>query len=122
YDGIELPPEAGGGRLREAHVFHAVTPGTRSTTHYFFSQVLLKTASDSHEVLKALAIAVVPVLKEDAFATKEIEKTLQAYGDRLPPEMLTKGDVNMVRARRMLEEMIKAEQQSAVIARESATA
>jgi phenylpropionate dioxygenase-like ring-hydroxylating dioxygenase large terminal subunit len=89
--------------FRTARVWHAVTPGTRTTTNYFFSMASpdRKGVDDAFEYLK-------PVVAEDVFATEEIEKMISMV-DSLPQELMLKSDTTAVQGRRILQKMMDRE-------------
>lgn len=95
--------ERAGQYLSRNRVWHAVTPGKKHTTNYFFGMGSTDAAGveDMVEYLK-------PVLAEDIFATIEIEKIVQTM-DTLPPELMLKSDGTAVLGRRKLQEMMDAE-------------
>ena len=97
-------PTRGGEALRLARVFHAVTPGLKNTTHYFFAMGGNMTDEQfafSKEFLKS-------VIDEDIFATVEIEKMLVNLGHS-PAELMLRSDTGAVRARRLLQAMMDKE-------------
>jgi phenylpropionate dioxygenase-like ring-hydroxylating dioxygenase large terminal subunit len=91
--------------LVSSHVWHAVTPATKTTTNYFFAMG----ARDRSGVEKMVEY-LRPVVDEDVFATEEIEKILSTVDD-LPRELLLKSDATAVQGRRILEAMMSAEGQ-----------
>jgi phenylpropionate dioxygenase-like ring-hydroxylating dioxygenase large terminal subunit len=84
-------------------VYHAVTPETRTSCHYFFAMSVAKGAPP--ETMKEYLR---PVIAEDKFATEEIEKMLSIVGEE-PHELLIKSDRTAVEGRRMLQAMMDAE-------------
>jgi phenylpropionate dioxygenase-like ring-hydroxylating dioxygenase large terminal subunit len=100
---VDTDAERGGELLNNAKVFHAVTPGTRGTTHYFFAF-----GGTSEAQVDGFAKALLPVLDEDKFATEEIEKILRE-SEYLPPELMLKSDGTAVIGRRLLQEMMDQE-------------
>jgi hypothetical protein len=95
-----------GEMLGRLNVYHVVTPGKLNTLNYFFG--FGRNFAKSEEVTQNLLIGFDQVLKEDAFATEEIEGLLSQLKE-LPPEFLAKGDAHAVRGRRKLEALIKKE-------------
>ena len=89
--------------VNTARVYHAVTPETGGTCHYFFAM-----AAPDAAVLDLMVDYLKPVIEEDKFATEEIEKMLALIGEE-PRELLIKSDQNAVEARRMLKAMMQAE-------------
>ena len=88
-------------------IYHALTPATRTTCHYFFA------AGHSWEhpdpkFAEGLVSNIAPAIMEDVVATKLIESMIPHYGGR-PGELLLKSDHICVRGRRMFEEMMRAE-------------
>ncbi len=100
-------PDRPGKVLSRNRVYHAVTPATRSSCHYFFA--MSASVGESLEKMKAYLR---PVIDEDKFATEEIEKMLAVVGED-PDELLLKSDTNAVYGRRMLQAMMDAEGQGA---------
>lgn len=93
-----------GEELMRTRIFHAVTPETGRSCHYFFAQ-----ASSTEETLDRSFEYLKPVIAEDKFATEEIEKMLAIVGEE-PEELLIRSDRNAVEGRRMLQAMMDAEQ------------
>ena len=97
-------PVRQGETLNRSRVYHAVTPETPTSCHYFFAMAAGK-EEDLDRALEYLR----PVIAEDKFATEEIEKMLAIVGEN-PEELLLKSDRNAVEGRRMLQQMMDAEQ------------
>ncbi|MBO9576246.1 MAG: Rieske 2Fe-2S domain-containing protein [Sphingobium sp.] len=93
----------GGEVLSANRVWHAVTPGTRTTTNYFFAM-----SSHSLESLASARESLVPVIDEDVFATEEIEKIVNTL-DTVPHELMLKSDKTAVMGRRALQAMMDRE-------------
>ena len=93
--------------LVSSRVWHAVTPGKRSTTNYFFAM-----GSENRAGVDDLVEMLRPVIAEDVFATEEIEKII-ATMDEVPPELLLRSDTTAVLGRRVLQAMMDAEGQAA---------
>ncbi len=75
------------GRLMgEVTVFHAITPATRHTAHYFFGMGRTFKRDDT-EFGKQMMQNTEAVIEEDMTATREIEKMLQRL-DREPHDLL----------------------------------
>lgn len=86
-----------------ARVFHAITPETTNTTHYFFAL-----SGTDRRALEFMDEYNKPVIAEDKFAMEEIEKMLRIIGES-PDELLIKADRNAVEGRRALQAMMDAE-------------
>ncbi|MBN9507248.1 MAG: Rieske 2Fe-2S domain-containing protein [Altererythrobacter sp.] len=99
----ESNPVRQGEVLNRGRVYHAVTPETPTTCHYFFAL----SARTEEEVDRAFPY-LQPVIAEDKFATEEIEKMLAIIGEN-PDELLIRSDRNAVEGRRMLQAMMDAE-------------
>lgn len=95
-------PQAGD-VLSANRVWHAVTPGTRTSTNYFFAM-----SSHSAESLASARKNLVAVIDEDVFATEEIEKIVSTLDD-VPPELMLKSDQTAVMGRRALQAMMDRE-------------
>ncbi|MBO9670128.1 MAG: Rieske 2Fe-2S domain-containing protein [Sphingobium sp.] len=99
--------QPGGGEVLSANrVWHAVTPGTRTTANYFFAM-----SSHSMEALASARTNLAPVIDEDVFATEEIEKIVNTL-DTIPPELMLKSDQTAVMGRRVLQAMMDREMAS----------
>lgn len=96
-------PVRAGEQLNRSRVYHAVTPETTTSCHYFFAM-----AADDEAGLDRMQDYLRPVIAEDKFATEEIEKMLAIIGEN-PEELLLKSDRNAVEGRRMLQQMMDAE-------------
>jgi len=96
-------PTRQGEMLNQSRVFHAVTPESPTSCHYFFA---MSAGSDAD--LDRMLPYLEPVIAEDKFATEEIEKMLAIIGEN-PDELLIKSDRNAVEGRRMLQAMMDAE-------------
>jgi vanillate O-demethylase monooxygenase subunit len=102
----------GGVPLGQIRVFHAITPATTHTAHYFHA--MSRDFQRGDEAYgKALISGVLPTLDEDMFATGEIEKMLGRF-DPVPQEVLLRADTNCVNGRRLFEAMIRSEKQSSI--------
>jgi len=95
----------GGEQLRAARVFHAVTPGLKNTTNYFFGMGGRMTEAE----LDFLEEYLRSVVAEDAFATAEIENMLTNLG-YVPNELMLRSDTTAVLGRRALEAMMEKEE------------
>jgi len=85
-------------------VFHAVTPGKRNTTNYFFAMGGVM----SDDEFAQAKIFLEPVIEEDAMATREIENMLNNLG-YFPDELMLKSDAGAVQGRRKLQAMMDRE-------------
>lgn len=107
FDESSIPeehPTRGGEKLLVHRVFHAVTPGTIGTTNYFFAMGGIMSDEEFDRTKEFL----VPVIEEDAMATREIETMLNTLGYN-PDELMLKSDAGAVQGRRMLQKMMDAE-------------
>lgn len=95
--------ERAGEYIAWARIFHAITPETYKSTHYFFAL-----AGTDENAVRFMEEYLKPVVGEDKFATEEIEKMLKITGEN-PSELLIKADRNAVEARRMLQAMMDLE-------------
>lgn len=92
------------GRIK---VYHAITPATKTTAHYFFA--LGRTFKrDDVEFGKAMMGGISAVVEEDLVATREIESMIAGLGGA-PDEVLLKADATCVRGRRLFEGLIRKE-------------
>jgi len=87
--------------------YHAITPATRHTTHYFYGAGRTWEHPDPDHSQK-LVDGVDPGLKEDVYATENIERMIQHYGGR-PGELLLRADNVCARGRRFFETLIRKE-------------
>jgi vanillate O-demethylase monooxygenase subunit len=96
------------GTLGKVSVYHVITPATRHTAHYFFAagRTFMK---DDAGFGAGMLTGLQAVIEEDLFATREIERMIQAQGDTLPDEMLLAADATCVRGRRLFTAMIDRE-------------
>lgn len=101
-----VPGQDKGEMLGRLNVYHAVTPGRKHTTNYFFAAG--RNFARSEEVSRQLMGGLEPVLHEDAYATKAIEQMINSI-DAPPTEFLARGDAHAVRGRRILEALIRNE-------------
>jgi vanillate O-demethylase monooxygenase subunit len=84
-------------------VWHAVTPGTRHTTNYFFAM-----GSNDRDGVEFMVDYLKPVIAEDVFATEAIEKIISTM-DEVPTELMLRSDTTAVMGRRVLQAMMDAE-------------
>lgn len=97
-------PTRGGEKLTVHRVFHAVTPAKFDSCNYFFAMGGIMTDEEFARTKEFL----VPVIEEDAMATREIEAMLQALG-HYPDEFMLKQDAGAVQGRRRLQAMMDLE-------------
>ena len=98
-------PEEGNDSLMRGRIFHAVTPATKDTAHYFFASGRDKSTGDD---LATLIKAVMPVLDEDIYAVEQIERMIKSAGQEVK-DVLLRADANCVAGRRLIERMIVAD-------------
>ena len=105
--------------LLDIRIFHAVTPATQTTCHYFASSAVDPATfelSATHPPDTASASAsALKIFTEDVDAISEIERLLGAAGTF--EEVRLRADVHALRGRRMVQEMIRAEQLSPAAAK-----
>lgn len=100
--------ERAGEVLGRIKVYHAITPATRNTAHYFFA--LGRTFKrDDAGFGQAMLDNISKVVEEDLVATLEIEAMITGLGGA-PDEVLLKADATCVRGRRLFEGLIRKEQ------------
>ena len=98
-----------GTTLREGIVYHAITPATPNSCHYFFAHTI-KTPVASDADVEMLTDKIGAVIAEDIFAAEQIERMV-GRRDELK-DLMTAGDNAVVRGRLMLERLIKAEREA----------
>jgi len=106
-DEMRIPEDhstRGGEMLTIHRVFHAVTPGKRNTTNYFFAMGGVM----SDDEFAQAKVFLEPVIEEDAMATREIENMLNNLG-YFPDELMLKSDAGAVQGRRKLQAMMDRE-------------
>ncbi|WP_226358416.1 aromatic ring-hydroxylating dioxygenase subunit alpha [Pseudonocardia sp. ICBG601] len=91
-------------------VMHAITPETRTTTHYFWG-VARNFAVDDPGVTDFAVAAVSQVFEQDIAACEAIEHIIAAWEPSYPLELNIKVDAGPLRARRIIEEMVAAERE-----------
>ena len=96
-------PEAGR-QIRNARVWHAVTPAMKTTTNYFFAM-----GSTFRDGVDAMVEYLKPVVAEDIFATEQIERIISTV-DEIPAELMLRSDTTAVLGRRVLQAMMDREQ------------
>lgn len=108
-DEMSIPldhPTRGGEKLTEHRVFHAVTPAKLNSCNYYFGMGGVMTDEEFARTKEFL----VPVIEEDAMATREIEEMLSSLG-YYPDELMLKSDVGAVQGRRKLQAMMDRERE-----------
>ena len=101
------PDGSRGALLGSLKIFHAITPASKTSCHYFFALGHNWLHLDQ-AFMDGMCAAVTPGIAEDVFAVTEIEKMIQHHGGR-PGEILLQADHVCVRGRRLFEKMIRAE-------------
>lgn len=96
-----------GAHVGQALVYHAITPATRHTAHYFFA-MSRDFARDDDALGQKLLSKLLPTLDEDMFATGEIEKMITRLG-YAPKEILLKSDTTCGHGRKLFENAIRRE-------------
>ena len=96
------------GLLQESIVYHAVTPATKTSCHYFFART--QKAPPDTDGQAASADYIAGVLDEDVFATVQIERML-SHGSE-PRDLMTGGDVAVTKGRLMLQRMMMREREA----------
>jgi phenylpropionate dioxygenase-like ring-hydroxylating dioxygenase large terminal subunit len=95
--------------MGEVTVFHAITPATRHTAHYFFA--MGRTFKREDAVFgRRMMDDTEAVIEEDMTATREIEAMIQGL-DKEPHDLLLKADTTCVLGRRLFESLIRKEQE-----------
>jgi vanillate O-demethylase monooxygenase subunit len=97
--------------LGQLSIFHAITPATKHTAHYFFALGRNFKQTD-HELGAILMRGIDDVIDEDMSATREIEAMISRVAS-LPPEILLKTDRSCVHGRRLFDQLIEKERQCA---------
>jgi vanillate O-demethylase monooxygenase subunit len=90
-----------------SHVLHLLTPETEATTHYFWS-VARNQRLDDLDLTEAVRQAIVQTFDEDAVVLEIQQRQLELHGGRVPRVPL-KVDEAPIRARRQLDELVRAE-------------
>lgn len=107
FYGAKSSSDRAGSKLGTLRVYHAVTPGTLTTAHYFFA-FGRDFAQDNAEFGRDMVTGLRVTLEEDMLATKEIEGMLQMLGE-IPKEALVRSDTHCVQGRRAMEKLIRNE-------------
>ena len=90
-----------------SHVLHLLTPETETTTHYFWS-VARNRRLDDEALTQAICRAIAQTFDEDAVVLATQQRQLQRYGGPVP-RVAMKVDEAPIRARRVLEALIRRE-------------
>lgn len=99
-------------RMARQKTMHAITPETRTTTHYFWS-VSRDYAVGDQSVTDYTLTAVAGVFDQDIAACEAIEHIIAAWEPSYPLELNIKVDVGPLQSRKILEKMLAAEANSA---------
>ncbi len=89
----------------DIHIFHAVTPATRTSCHYFASSAVDPVTFELSRKHPPDTGSAVKIFTEDVEAIGEIERLLGAAGDF--EEVPLRADVHALRGRRMVQAMIR---------------
>jgi vanillate O-demethylase monooxygenase subunit len=90
-----------------SHVLHLLTPETERTTHYFWS-VARNKRLDDESLTEAVCRAIEHTFDEDGVVLKIQQAQVEKYGGPIP-RVAMKVDEAPIRARRMLEVLVKKE-------------
>jgi len=90
-----------------SHVLHLLTPETESTTHYFWS-VARNRRLDDDNLTQEICKAIAQTFDEDAVVLEIQQKQIEAEGGPIP-RLALRVDEAPIRARRLLEALIKQE-------------
>jgi hypothetical protein len=93
--------------MLDIRVFHAVTPATLTSCHYFASSAVDPATYELSRKNPPDPASAMKIFAEDVDAIAEIERLLGAAGEF--DEIWLRADVHALRGRRMVEEMILAE-------------
>lgn len=88
---------------------HCVTPERRNSTHYFWCHAR-DYKIDDPEVTELMQHGMEIVFKEDVAASEAIEEIISSYEPEYPIEMNLKVDAGPLQARRLIQQMLQAEQ------------
>ncbi len=105
-----------GRELAVRRIYHAITPATRNSAHYFFVR-----ASGLHRSGPAptLKFDYRKIIDEDVAAVEQVERLLAAGVE--PVDVSVRSDSHAVKARHLLEQMILADQHPARVDRALST-
>ena len=101
--------------MLDIRIFHAVTPATRTSCHYFASSAVDPATFELSAKYPPDPASALKIFTEDVDAIGEIERLLGAVGAF--DEVRLRADVHALRGRRMVQEMIRAEQPSLALTR-----
>lgn len=90
-----------------SHVLHLLTPETESSTHYFWS-VARNRRLDDEQLTQEVCKAIAQTFDEDGVVLAIQQKQVEKYGGPVP-RVAMKVDEAPIRARRLLEALIKRE-------------
>lgn len=90
-----------------SHVLHLLTPETESSTHYFWSVARNRRLEDK-DLTQAVCRAIEQTFDEDAVVLEIQQKQVEEHGGPVP-RVAMKVDEAPIRARRLLEALIKRE-------------
>jgi phenylpropionate dioxygenase-like ring-hydroxylating dioxygenase large terminal subunit len=97
-------------RMCRHKAVHCVTPETRTTAHYFWFHTRDYAVGDE-EVSALWHEMSIGVFEEDIAAVEAIEKIISAYEPEYPTELNMKVDAGPMRARRLIEDLLRKEQE-----------
>jgi phenylpropionate dioxygenase-like ring-hydroxylating dioxygenase large terminal subunit len=100
-------PDRPGESLGRIRVYHAITPGRRVETHYFFAAAR-DFARSNAALTQAMYAATEQTLSEDIAATEGIERLLRDLPSP-PREVLLRADATCVQGRRLFEALMRGE-------------
>jgi hypothetical protein len=95
-------------RMARQKTMHAITPETRTTTHYFWS-VSRDYAVGDQSVTDYTLDAVAGVFRQDIEACEAIEHIIAAWEPSYPLELNIRVDAGPLQSRRIIERMLAAE-------------
>jgi phenylpropionate dioxygenase-like ring-hydroxylating dioxygenase large terminal subunit len=97
-----------GSRMARQKTMHAITPETRTTTHYFWS-VSRDYAVHDQAVTDYTLDAVAGVFRQDIEACEAIEHIIASWEPSYPLELNIKVDAGPLQSRKIIEKMLAAE-------------
>ncbi|WP_409332934.1 Rieske 2Fe-2S domain-containing protein [Trujillonella humicola] len=105
-----LKPSSDGddSRMARQKTMHAITPETRTTTHYFWS-VSRDYAVGDQSVTDYTLTAVAGVFRQDIEACEAIEHIIASWEPSYPLELNIKVDAGPLQSRKIIEKMLAAE-------------
>lgn len=95
-----------GEELAVRRIYHAITPATRYSAHYFF----VRASGRNGSARPTLKFDYRKIIDEDVTAVEEVERLLNA--GVAPVEVSIRSDVHAVKARELLEAFAQAEQRT----------